>query len=146
MPLPNNTNYADFPSKAEVDKENRRQLAEHGCAKCDEDDPDNLGRVTIPAPSCPAMQTPPKAPWKILCEDHKDTLDTPRERALNRARELNERPHDQRASTVKAVAFYECGNSEFVKKTAETHPHAVPNVSYRCKCGADIDEVVYLDE
>lgn len=140
------------PSPEEAREEHRRYLREEGCEVCGEDDPDRLQVVPVFVPSCPAWQSPRNPGMMVLCDEH---ARSPREiwwaKTVSRAR-------DQGAV---AIAVYDCEAVRFAKlperdwsKEApgvdswdDIHPmgRPTPAVAIRCECGAELDEVRYLD-
>lgn len=139
---------AGWPSKEEAQAEHRRYLAEQGCVKCDEDDPDNLATTGVLMPDCPRIQHPPD-PFVVMCDECRDARETLRERAMRSADERNDRGF---GDTVLSVAFYECGNWQYVTPpdTPDDVPlgprGAVPRTDTLCRCGAVLDTVVEVGD
>lgn len=154
-----------MPSAEEAKREHRRWLADKGCLVCGEDDPDALTTVTRPLHECGYHQHPPRGPEQLVfCEEHARPGETLwRARAIQKARKRD---------GVIAVVIYECRITEYVDapepqtmevkeqvgwddagdpiyETVETlHPYERPRPTapIECRCGAALEEVVWLDE
>lgn len=147
------------PTAEEAKAMHREHLASEGCSKCDEDDPDRLDTYYKPFPSCPRYQAP-RDPTVILCDDHKDSIESIRERAINRAREKNDREqlHGKDEPEIVAIALYECKMSENIRKVEpptndrgeprQPYPgETIPETLIECKfCNSCLDEVIRLKD
>lgn len=124
----------EAPSAEEAKAEARRHLAAEGCTECGEDDPGVLQAVSPLLPSCSVVQRQYRE--VVYCDDCLDARDSLREQALQSAREKD----------TDAVVFYECENISL--ETFEREPRLgveTATVGLHCRCGARVEEVVYLD-
>lgn len=153
-----------MPSPEEAKRQHRQWMADEGCQVCGEDDPDALTTVAVTMHKCSRHQHPPGPPeLLVFCEEHARPSQTLwRARIIQKAR--------KRDDTV-AVAIYECRIIEYVEepepKTVEVEevvdwdddgdpiyemvekaqPYSAPRPSAHivCGCGADLEEIVRLD-
>lgn len=149
----NQQNRDAMPTQKEAKAAARKALASKGCSECGEDDPDVLDQYHPLQPSCSARQQ--RHEPVILCDDCHENRETLRERALRRAREKD----DDQEENILAVAFYGCdvwryveeptidmGNGEEIP-ASEAPPHVGerPTAPIECRCGSELDDIVYLD-
>lgn len=152
-----------MPSAEEAKAEHRNYLRREGCADCEESDPDALDVRFINFPSCRAYQEP-RDPTVVLCDDCHEARPTLRERAIEKAIEINERyddpdrPDPKRGNKndgkIIAIVFYGCETWEFAHQpliddgTGDKypHPHAQAVAPIECRCGSVISEVGKLSD
>lgn len=136
----------DIPTGEEWGDAERAFLAAEGCETCGEDDPDVLDMHTRRLPACSAVQSPPGEPGTVFCDEHAPDVQTPREQAVSSLED----------ELVAAVVVYECERWEAVEHPtvdnaggreipAPRHIAGAATAPVRCRCGAEVDEIVYAD-
>lgn len=141
----NEQNRDAAPNPEEAEEMKRKHLASEGCRECGEDDPDELDYHAPRTHDCPARQK--RYEPVVLCDDCAEDRLPFREFVVERARE--------QGSDV--VVFYECDATQwrsFSRPVIEgqkgetfedTRVEPNAEVELKCKCGAGIDDIEYLD-